>query len=137
MGGLLPEFSQSVEKGLSTLSNGGRIIKKMTFNNTEKKILILKNFSGPIFELLVYNDSTIFKGLFYITSSIINIAKTSKAGNANFTFIVKNNNFYLQVGSNTNFVLLGISNIYAANEDKIALEESYDDLSSPNVTVTV
>lgn len=138
VGGLLPKFDQSVEKGLSTLSNGGRIIKQITINTGINKILILKDFSGgPVFELSVYNNGTVFKGMFYVSNVKINIAKTTKGGDMNFNFIVKNNNLYLQLDTSTTFLLLGVSNLYAVNRNKLVLEPSTDDLSSPNVTVTV
>lgn len=138
MGELLPEFGQSVEKGLSTLSNGGRITKQITIDAGINKILILKNFTGgPVFELSIYNNGTVFKGMFYVSNVKINIAKTTKGGDMNFDFIVKNSNLYLQFNTTSTFLLLGVSNLYAANRDKFALELSTDDLSNPNVTVTV
>lgn len=39
VGELLPEFSESKSKGLSTLTNGGRITKTITGSTGEKKYL--------------------------------------------------------------------------------------------------
>lgn len=75
--------------------------------------------------------------MFYVSNVKINIAKTTKGGDMNFDFIVKNSNLYLQFNTTSTFLLLGVSNLYAANRDKFALELSTDDLSNPNVTVTV
>lgn len=137
VGELLPEFSESKSKGLSTLTNGGRITKTITGSTGEKKILILKNFGGgPVVEINIYSGGTVFSGLFYFSSNQIKIAKTSKDGPSTFTFIVKNQNFYVNINSTRETVIIGYKNLFGGNNN-VVLDLSQDDLSNPNVTVTV
>ena len=137
VGGLLPAFGPSVNKGLCTSKNGGNYtVNIFKTGNKQAKLLGTKQTSNLVsFALYLTGDGTCALVLVIFSGNKLTV-QSVKSGNGTWSLSIKNNTVY--VTSTYSSAILNARIIpFNFDESLVYAVESNDDLTSPDFVVEV